>query len=126
MAVFLNFNTLRRILIENPTGFAVRWSFSIQEIPIKCFSFDPEQGGTLEPYSSQPLDISYEASLKASTAQCRLTFKCSDAEGIANSSEVKFLASEQQLHQTAKPFFSLTGLMALLWAVLSIVSILIT
>lgn len=86
----------RTVLVENPTPFEIRWNFTVQEAPAKCFSFEPEQGGTLDAFSSQPLNIVYEAPLKPSTAQCRLTFRCADAEGISNGSEVKIMQSEQR------------------------------
>lgn len=81
-------------MIENPTPFAVRWSFASQETPAKCFLFNPEQGSILEPGSKLALEISYEAPLKPSMAQCRITFKCTDTEGISSSSEIKALAGE--------------------------------
>ncbi|CDI85439.1 Hydrocephalus-inducing protein like protein, related [Eimeria praecox] len=86
----------RTVLIENPTPFEVRWNFTTQEVPSKSFSFEPEQGGILDAFGSQPLNIVYEAPVKPSTAQCRLTFRCTDAEGISNCSEVKIMQSEQR------------------------------
>lgn len=102
-ALFGVIGVSRTVLIENPTPFEVRWNFTTQEVPSKCFYFDPEQGGTLDAFSSQPLNIVYEAPPKPSTAQCRLTFRCTDVEGIANGSEVKIMQSEQRHRHFTTP-----------------------
>ncbi|KAL8431118.1 hypothetical protein Efla_004639 [Eimeria flavescens] len=79
----------RTIQIENPTPFPLKWNFASQEPSNKCFAFSPERGGILEPFCKQKLEVEYEASVKPSTAQCRLAFKCMDVEGISISSETK-------------------------------------
>ncbi|KAL8435591.1 hypothetical protein ACSSS7_002384 [Eimeria intestinalis] len=82
-------HTSRSIRIENPTPFPVRWSFTTQESPHKCFAFTPERGGILEPFSDESLRVEFEAPAKPTAVQCRLLFKCVDAEGISVGPEIR-------------------------------------